>query len=60
MLFTVATFVLLDLKVTVPSVVFVRVLVNAASVVFFVSALCAKASFAFALLIVNVTDFSPL
>ena len=60
MLFTDATFVLLDLYVTVPSVVLVRVFVKAASVVFFVTELPANASFASALLIVKVTDFSPL
>ena len=57
---TVATFVLLDLKVTVPSVVFVSLFVNAASRVVLFTLLLAKVSFGSAFSMVNVTDCSPL
>ena len=56
---TVATFVSLDLKVTVPSVVFVSSLVKAASRVVLFTLLLAKASSGVAFSIVNVMDCSP-
>ena len=52
--------VLLDLNVTAPSVVFVRVFVNAASFVVLETLAFANVSFAAAFFIVNVTLFVPV
>ena len=59
-LLTVATPVLLDLKVTEPSVVFVSSFVNAASFVVLAMLAFANVSLAAALLIVNVALLVPV